>query len=118
MLIIAAEIAIKGEEQDPEYIASAASSMVRAAIANLVAQVLQQSGDSSGNLMKKVGMVRVYCSKIKKKVDSIARQKWLVANPVKKGNKMVVRMNANQKLNNFRKELEDAERARKQFKRK
>ena len=119
LLIIAAEIAIENKEKDPEYIAIAASNMVKSAIANLVAQILQQGGDPEGIMMKKVKAVRFYCIKINKKVEAIARQKWAEANPMKKtGNKMVLRMNANTKLNKYREDLDNAERARKAFRRK
>lgn len=118
LLIIAAETAVNNTDPDPEFIAIAASNIVKTAIASIVAQVLQSGGDSEA-MMKKTRTVRFYCLKINKKVEAIAKQKWITANPVKKsGAKMVQKMNAMNKLKTYQDNLDAAERARKMFKRK
>ena len=118
LLIISAEIAIQGTESDPEYIAIAASKMIKASIEKFVSEILSQGGDPEGVLMKKVKIVRRNCDTINKKVESIAKQKWITAHPVKKsGNRMVLRLQASELLNKYRKELSDAEAERKRFRR-
>ncbi|EAY20377.1 hypothetical protein TVAG_109890 [Trichomonas vaginalis G3] len=117
LLIIAAEIAVNGSDPDPEFVAIAASNMVKTAIASIVAQVLQSGGDSE-QMMKKTRTVRFYCLKINQKLEAIAKQKWIAANPIKKGAKMVQKMNAMNELKQYQETLDNAEKARKMFKRK
>jgi len=120
LLIICAEIVVSNQEPEPEYKVIAASKIIRATVSSLVAQVLVQGGDPEGIMNTHVRTVKKCTAKVISKFEKIVRKRMQEehAKAKKVTNKMVAKMNANNKLAEIQKLLQEEEKALYAFRKK
>lgn len=122
LILTCAEILVSGGDDDAEFKVIAASRIIKASIAALVSQVLSKGGDPQGIMNKHVKEVAKYSDKIIKSAESLANEK-IVKDESKKGgkrnnNKMIMKLNLQQVINQQRKQLQEEERNLFQYRRK
>ena len=113
LILICAEMLIKEDAgEDPEFKVIAAAKIVKATVAQLVAQVLVQGGDPEGIMSQNVKIVRICSNHIVRTSEAIVKNRVDEAEakkPKRPGNKMVQKLNAQTVVNEKRKELQDNE---------
>jgi len=122
LLLICAEIIVKGEEKDSEFKVISAARIIKASVSALVAQVLVKGGDNEGIMNKHVRVVVRHTDAVIVRAEAIVDKK-LTEEEAKKpkkmvNNPMILRLNMQQTVNQQRKQLQDEEKALYQFRRK
>ena len=117
LLLICAEILIAGEDNDADFKAITAARIIRASVANLVAQVLVKGGDREGVMDAQVKIVKQYADKIIDRAEKIVQEKAKVEeSKVKKtGPKLVQKLNLQDRINKVRVQLQNQEKVLYQF---
>lgn len=121
LIMVAAEMLIKGTAgEDPEFKVIAAARIVKGSVAQLVAQVLVQGGDSEGIMNMHVKTVRFCSNQIvrKSEIRVALRVQEQEKGKVLKGNKTVQKLNAQTVVNENRQKLQDSEKTLYQYRKK
>lgn len=123
LVLLSAEMLIKGTEEDPECHIIASAQLVRAATSSLFAQFKSygDNPDPQGILQGHIKIVQINTAKIQKKLNKIVRQKIHLAdqkNTRKIQNKSVRKLDAQNKLSNLQSQLGKAEKELYAFRRK
>ena len=121
LLMIVVDLLIAGKDDEIDYKIIAAARIINGAIASLFASVGVKGGDSEGVMNKQVKTVKRYTDQIIKVVERFVDYKITEQEknePKKTTNPMIMRLNMQQRVNEQRKVLEEAEKKLYLFRRK
>jgi len=112
LIMICAETLIEGSDDNPEFTIIAAAKIVKGTVSQLVAQVLVQGGDPEGIMNKHVKTVRICSDRIVRKAEALAQERFALEEakkPRKASNKLVQKLNMQNKVIELRKAKDEDE---------
>jgi hypothetical protein len=117
LLLIVAEILIRGHDDDACFKVVTAARIIKASVSSLVAQVLAKGGDEQGIMNQHVRTVVMHTDKIILRAETIMQEQARNEESKKKAppNKMIKKLNLSTRINELRKSLQDDEKKLYQF---